>query len=239
MTTSGMSRWLVVPASALILFHLSAVVIGLIAAPSGPWFMPPDGGDYMPPPTFARALGDYFTPKYLRPLHLEMANRFGADRHGEAGVYFEARLTNASGNVMTVRVPDDRANSWVRHRQAVMARGLIPDIPVMPRPGEALAAPGQDVRTITIWDMSAPQQLNIRAIPEHLIPRDRPVSRPNDWSMVLARSYARYLCRTHAAESVELIRHTKYPIPPAVLFMGEPPQGAFDELVANFGDLPR
>jgi hypothetical protein len=193
----------------------------------------------MPPPAFARALSDYLAPKYLRPLRLPVGSQMGTDRRGEAAVYFEAKLKGSDGKVITVKVPDDRANSWLRHRQVALARGLIPDIPVMPRPGEALAAPGQDVGNVTIWDMTTPQQLTTRTIPEHLIPRDRPVSRPNDWSMVLARSYARHLCRAYGAESVELVRHTKYPIPPLALFMGEPPQGAFDELVANYGELPR
>ena len=76
-------------------------------------------------------------------------------------------------------------------------------------------------------------------MPEHLIPRDRPVFRPSEQSLLLARSYARYLCRTHGAATAELIRHTGEPITPAVMFTsGQPPAAAVNELISSFGELP-
>ena len=47
------------------------------------------------------------------------------------------------------------------------------------------------------------------------------------------------LCRRHGAASAELIRHTREPVPPAVLFLPESPADDFDELTSNFGELPR
>jgi hypothetical protein len=58
--------------------------------------------------------------------------------------------------------------------------------------------------------------------------------RPSDWALVLARSYGRYLCRTHGAASAEIVRHTREPVSPAVLFGMRPPPNAFDEYVATF-----
>jgi hypothetical protein len=72
---------------------------------------------------------------------------------------------------------------------------------------------------------------------EHL--GDRPVFRASARSLLLARSYARYLCRLNGAAKAEVIRHTQEPIPPAVMFMNDqPPAGAFNELTSNFGELP-
>jgi hypothetical protein len=151
-------------------------------------------------------------------------------------VYLEIRLRDSAGGPLTsVRIPDEAASHWVRLRQQLLVRGLIPDQPVIPRPGEAVAAPGRDVPAVPIWDMAEPQHLRLQRVPEHLLPRDRPVSRPSEWALLLARSYARHLCRVHGASSAELVRHTRYPIPPAVLFE-EPPPGAFEELIAHFGE---
>jgi hypothetical protein len=69
--------------------------------------------------------------------------------------------------------------------------------------------------------------------------RGSPVFRPSEWSLVLARSYARHLCRTHGAASAEIIRHTRDPIYPVVLFEREPAADAFQDLVASFGEMPR
>jgi hypothetical protein len=243
MSSPEVPRWLVVLGSVAITGHLLAVVAGALAAPSGPWFMPPEGADLAPPPPFARTVSDVTNPNYLRPLHLAHSYRFAANRPGEAGVYFEVRLKDEAGNsVATVKVPGEGANRWVRHRQALLARGLIPDQQFMPRPGEAVAPPGQDVPTVPIWEpaepVAQPQHMRLRRMPEHLVPRDRPVSRPNEWSLLLVRSYARHLCRVHGAATAELARHTRYAIPPLVL-QEEPPPGAFDELIVHYGELPR
>jgi hypothetical protein len=63
---------------------------------------------------------------------------------------------------------------------------------------------------------------------------------PSDWSLELAKSYTRYLCRAHRAASGEVVRHSRESILPMYLFMpGPPPPNLFDELVCNFGDTRR
>jgi hypothetical protein len=76
-------------------------------------------------------------------------------------------------------------------------------------------------------------------VAQHQVPRDHPVEQPSEWALLLARAYGRYLCRTHGAAKVELVRHSRGPIPPAVLFIDNVPAGNFDELLSNFGDYPR
>jgi hypothetical protein len=174
--------------------------------------------------------------KFLKMTH---NYHFATNRPGAAAAYLEVRLKDASGNeVATVKFPDDGANFWVRHRQSVLVSWFTDDVPVMPPQGEVVAAPHQQVPTVTIWDSTGPRRLRLRTVPEHLIPRDRPVYRPSEVSMLLARSYARYLCRLYGAASADVVRHSKEPIPPVVLFQDDTPAGAFDELVSDFGKLP-
>ena len=49
-------RWLVYPASALLLFHLGAVLANALAAPSGPWLT--TRGSEMPPPQLLARLSE-------------------------------------------------------------------------------------------------------------------------------------------------------------------------------------
>ena len=129
------------------------------------------------------------------------------------GVFFEAELKDDTGSVIkTVKFPDDKANFWLRHRQLLLARALFEDLPVQPQRGEAIAPPKQMPPSVEIWEPGQGNVLRLRAVPEHLVPRDRTVFRPAEWSRLLARSYARYLCRMHGAASAEIIRHTKDPI---------------------------
>jgi hypothetical protein len=145
-----------------------------------------------------------------------------------------------------------RANPWVRHRQELLASALAPDVPVEPPAGEMLAAPGGNVPTVAIWSPpgdGAPtkiqeeaagdgkMQLRLRTVPQHLIPRARPVFRPTDWAVLLARSYGRYLCRTHGAPTAEVVRITREPLHPSVLFNSQQAAPAFDELLASFGEV--
>jgi hypothetical protein len=90
---------------------------------------------------------------------------------------------------------------------------------------------------VTIWDGEQP--LRLRLVHEHLIPRNRPVYGPTEWSLVLVHSYARYLCRKHGAASAEVVRHSRESIPPSVFFAGNPPPMAFRDLLASYGDLSR
>jgi hypothetical protein len=232
--------WLTALGSAAVAFHLAAVALLALAAPSGPW-PTAFGASTTAGPQFARSVSAVTTPYYLGPLKLTHNYHFAGNRPAATAVYVEARLKDAEGRpVRTVRLPDEGANFWVRHREALLAQWLTDDQPVQPRMGEAIPAPNQAVPTVSIWDGGGPgRALSLRAVPEHLVPRERPVYRPSDWSLLLARSYARHLCRRHGAASAELVRHTREPILPAVLFLPEPPSDAFDELISNFGELPR
>ncbi len=98
-----------------------------------------------------------------------------------------------------------------------------------------IAAPRQKAPTVDIWEPGPGGALNIKTVPQHLVPRDRPVFRPSELSLVLARSYARYLCRAHGAASAEIIRHTKDPYLPASLLFEDSSPPAPEELVARFG----
>ena len=76
-------------------------------------------------------------------------------------------------------------------------------------------------------------------MPLHLVPREREVKRPSDLALVLARSYARYLCRTHGAQTAEIVRLTRVPVPPGVIFGTEQASSSFDTLVVSFGEMSR
>src|SRR5262245_6300548 len=149
-------RWLTIPASLAIGGHLLAVVMAALATTSGPW-PGPDGIAPATPPPFAQAVHQVATPYYLRPLRLAYSFRFASNRPGPPGVLFEVRLKDDNGNTLTtVRLPDARANAWVRQRQNLLAQGLAPDEPVMPPAGEVIAAPNQKPRTVNIWESSGP-----------------------------------------------------------------------------------
>jgi hypothetical protein len=148
------------------------------------------------------------------------------------------KLKDAKGDlVSTLRFPETTGNVWVRYLQGLFAQGLVPDQPIAPPQGEAIPAPHQQVRTVPIWDLAGEQALRLNRVPEHLIPRNRQVYGPTEWSLVLVRSYARYLCRTHGAATVEVVRHSRESLSPTLLLMGNPPPMAFTDLMANYGDL--
>ncbi len=250
-------RWLVAAGSAAIIIHLAAIIIPILDAPSGPWPSPmgPEFGDV---PHFAHEAAG------LAAVHadgLRLAHSvhydFLTSRPAQIpGVAFDVRLRNQAGEVIgEFHFPDPEANPWVRSRQEMLARNLAFDQQIAPQGGEVIPAPGAKAPTVAIWALpgedftgtrppAPPPEGNVavhlQTVPQHRVPRPpqgRPVWRPNDLSLVLVRSYARYLCRTHGAASAEIVRHMRQPIPPAVLF-GEPtPPGAFEDLVANYGEM--
>ncbi|HWY86380.1 MAG TPA: hypothetical protein VNX28_06635, partial [Gemmataceae bacterium] len=118
--------------------------------------------------------------------------------------------------------------------------GLGNDQPVQVGRSEVIPAPGEKMPTVTIWDNSDPKFWKLRDVPEHLVPKDRPVTQPSEWSLLLARSYQRYILREYEdAASVELVRHSRNQISPGLLLMPTPPPNAFEELVCSFGDYRR
>ena len=80
-------------------------------------------------------------------------------------------------------------------------------------------------------------ELRLRKLQQHLVPRDRPVMMPSEWSLTLAKSYARYLCRTYDAQSAEIVRHTREPWQPGYLFLPQMPPN--EKLVCTFGEFSR
>jgi len=240
-TADTLPRWLVLVGSLAIVGHLFVVCARVLAAPSGPWATP-EGAELYSPPQFAFSINEATLP-YLRLFRLTHDYHFPTNRPRLPGVYFEVRLRDeAKRELAVIMVPEPGASTPVRQRQALLARALADDQPVVPPPGEAIAAPRQEWPTVQIWEPLDPAQPRIgklTTVKEHVLPRDRPVFRPSEWSLLLARSYGRYLCRTHGAATAELVRHVRDPYPPVILFLDNPQPGAFDSAISNFGELPR
>jgi hypothetical protein len=225
--------------SLAILFHFGAVVLHALAAPSGPW-PGPDGTNMGAPPTFTQTLDEPLVQGYLKPLKLTHNYHFWGNRPTAPGVFLEVKLKDANGEILsTVQFPDSTSNVWMRYLEGLFAQGLVPDQPVAPPQGETIPAPRQQVRNVPIWDIAGEQSLRLSQTPEHLIPRNRPVYGPTEWSVVLVHSYARYLCRKHGAATAEVIRHSRESISPTAFVSGSPPPMAFTDLVASYGDLSR
>jgi hypothetical protein len=233
----GAPRLLITLGSLAIVFHLGAVAIHALAAQSGPW-PGPDGPSMAAPPAFAASLDEPLAQGYLKPLKLTHNYHFWGNRPSAPGVFLEVKLKDAKGGLLiTLRFPDDTANAWVRYQQGLFVQGFVPDQPITPPQGETIPAPKQQVRTTTIWDLAGEQSLRLNRVPEHLIPRNRPVWGPTEWSLVLSRSLARYLCHKHGAATAEVVRHSRESISPAAFLTGNPPPMAFADLIANYGEL--
>lgn len=234
-------RWLIILGSIAIVFHLTGVVFGALMAP-GPFSMAE--GDALPAPQFARAVDTVTRPLYLNPIKFTHNYHFLTNAPSGPGIEFEVhlkdrageRLKDAEGHDLILHFPDKNANVWVRQRQALLARNLGNDIPVAPPLSEQIAAPDTPVEKVQIWEESN-RQLQLKLVERHLVPRDQMVLQPSDWSMLVARSYVRHLCRMHGAASGALVRIHQDPIPPVVLSMDSVQSGAFDKVASNFGEF--
>ncbi len=243
---SSLPRWLTLAGSALLLYHLAAVGLGVLDAPSGPWPGPMGGGMAIAP-AFAHNLAGPTTYTHGKLLKVAHSYHYFTNRTGTPSAFLEVRLKdnkgealkNARGEPLVLRFPEKDANPWVRHRQGILARQLADDLPVEPPTGEVIAPPGGRVPTVDLWEPVADRRLTLRAVPQHLVPRDRPgIMGPSAWEMLLARAYARHLCRSHGAASAEIVRHTRETVPPVVLFNDLPPAN-FEDLVASYGEVSR
>ncbi|MCI0463440.1 MAG: hypothetical protein L0Z62_41410 [Gemmataceae bacterium] len=228
-------RWLMILGSAALAFHLTALGFRVLSAPSGMWWAPPFGPTMAEPPTFATTVDDVTARSYLYPLKMTHNYHFPTNRPASPGVMFEARFKDRSGKQVTLRFPDPEASSAVQFRQQMLAYGLADDMLVTPAQGEMIPPPGGEVRTVQFWEMGPDRMLRLRTVPDHLVPRNQPVMQPREWSLLLARSYARYLCRVHDVRSVEIVRRSKDPVSPMVLVVPALPGGPPAELVATFG----
>jgi hypothetical protein len=226
-------------ASAAIVFHLTAIFALALGAPSGPWntaFGPsPALG-----PQFAQAVGGFTTNQYLKYLRMTHNYHFATSRPETVGVFFEVVLKDDKGGIVrTLKFPEPSANPWVRHRQQLLALGLGNDQPIQARPGEVIAAPKHQANTVTFWDNSKGTVLQLETVPEHLLPREKNISRPSEWSLLLARSYARFQIRQHGAASAEVLRHSRDTVRPELMFQEQAPAAPFTTLISNFGEVKR
>lgn len=239
-TGGALPRWLTIVVSVAIVFHLSTLVIKVLAAPSGPWFTP-EGPSLAAPPQLGFALNEHVGRHYLRTMKMTHNYHFMSNRGSMPRAYLTVRLYDEDGTTReTLRFPDPDAGRLVRGWQDLVTRWLVDDQPIQAAQGEYIPAPNQGVPLVPIWEAAGPdRQLLLRSVPEHLIPRDRPVMKPSDWSMILVRSYARYLCRTTGAAQVEIVRHSREPIPPMALFARDLRSDTFEELQCNYGRLSK
>jgi hypothetical protein len=241
-------RWLMIVASLAIIFHLFTLGVRVLAAPNGPWpAPPPEGATVMPPPEFARALQSWIGDYYLPPIKLASDYHFMTNRTGPTGIYLEARLTDRDGNQVTVKLPEDGTNPWVRHRETLLATALGNDTVEVIQGAPKVAAEGQEVPTRWIWQQSEKNPTEMRLVKEkeQNLSRVAPTIQPNPEALLLANAYARYLCRRYGADRVELRRYHQDRIPPGMMFTTDQPMpGAFSKQVSimppdYFGELPR
>jgi hypothetical protein len=103
---------------------------------------------------------------------------------------------------------------------------------------EKIPAPNREVPKVPIWEGEEgnERKLTLTWVPENEIPRNRPVFRPSEWSLIVVKSLGRYLAREHGAARAEVVRKSREPIPPRVLQEREapPPQ---EDLVSSYGRL--
>jgi hypothetical protein len=239
-TNPPLPRGAIVVGSGLIACYLLVLAMSALAAPSGPWPTNFGSSSALAPP-FAATINDVTGRYGLRPLHMAHHYHFSSNYPEMPEVYFEVRLKDESGKVMrTLKFPDAQANYWLRHRQHVLAQALGDDQPVQAPQGEQVLPQGQQFQSVSIWQPNEGDSvLRLKRVTPLEIPKNRPVSRPSDWSLLLAKAYVRYLCREHGAAAGELIRHSRNPLYPTVLFVNGPlPREALvsEELVCSFGE---
>jgi len=220
--------------SIALVLHLSAFAVHALSARTGPWPFG-DGNSMGEPPYFVQAPDELGRRAYLEPLRMTHNYHFSTNLVSLPGVSFEVRLKDATGQVIKkVEFPDKTAWPWTRYRQQLLAQWLANDQPVGARQGERIAAPKQNARTYQIWNRDDDKQpYRLKTVLEHLIPRDRPVFAPSDWSLLIAKSYMRYLCREHGAASAELVRTSQDAVRPESLIAGQV-VGSFDRMVSIF-----
>src|SRR4051794_16526328 len=112
-SSRDLPSWVVVGGSVLIILHFVAVGAVVLAAQSGPWWVPqlsresPALG-----PKFAEKIGDTMSEYYLEPLRLSQTYRFNSNRLGKtSAIYFEAKFRDERGALTkTLKFPNDDDN---------------------------------------------------------------------------------------------------------------------------------
>src|SRR5262245_9651803 len=237
-------RGLIVIGSIAIVFHLFALFILAVAAQSGLWPTPLGFGSPAEPPEFSKSVRNTLLSAYLEPLHLTHNYHFDTNRPETPFVYFEVKLRDADGKLLkSLKFPDADANFWVRHRQNLLAQSLGNDQPYQPPQSVRLGAP-----KVRVWYSEQPRQESRLEEKEE---RDLQEMRarqnievffqPSDYSLLLAKSYARYLCRTYGAAKAEIVRHSREAILPVIVLPAATEAlfertSTFNTFVANFGE---
>jgi hypothetical protein len=233
-------RWAVLAGSLLIVFHLGTVAIHVVAAPSGPW-PGMEGSEPAPPPQFSAFADEKVAAPYLTRLKMTHNYHFVSNRPGVPGAYLEIKLLDRQGETLkTVQFPDPTASSAVRRRQALAIRWFTEDRPIQPPQAEKIPAPGEKIPDAFLWKPveGEMRKLDLAGVPEIEIDRNRPVAGPSEWSLLVLRSFVRHLCRVHGADSAEVVRKSREPIPPRILFEREVPP-LIDLLESNYGGVSR
>jgi hypothetical protein len=231
-------RWVIVLASAPIVFHLGCVILQTLAAPSGPWATPDGAGMAIPPPALA-LLNESVALHYLQGVGLTHNYHFPTNRVGSPDAYLEIHLEDDAGKPLkTVRFPDPDAPPLVRQRQHQLIRWLVEDQPIAPPRGERIYPPGLIPPRVPFWDMLDARRLELRVdLPETEIPRNRMVFRPTRWSMVVIRSIARHECRIHGAAHARVIRYSREVTSPEALVNPQAIPSAIEDLVSDYGKV--
>jgi hypothetical protein len=237
-------RWFMIVVSVFIVFHFSSVVVRVLATQSGPWASMDGGAMPAMPPRFAWKAYQSLPGQYLHALQMPYDYHFVTDQTRRIGVYLEARLKDQDGKeIARLKFPDENASSWVRHRQQLLMDKLTDDVPVQVPMTERVAAPGQQTPMVTIWENYERNKMRLKTQPlNDLITNSRqqgPVFQPSDLTWIYARAFARYVCRTHGAAKVEIVRVHQNPIQPEVLFNQDVPSEMFDPNYSTFGELSR
>jgi hypothetical protein len=225
--------------------HFFAVGAHVLAARSGPWLVP----NFFTPsmaegPTFATMIDQTTYRYYLQPLGMTGDFSYTSDRVDQPDVYFEARLRNEHGEVVKkLRFPSPEDSVWLRQCYSLLAEGLGGDAPVPVQQMVQIPAPGQESPRIKVWNPPVPMEkkLVLLETEQHKVKSlmkdpSMQLSKPREWTLLLARSYARHLCRQEKVASVELVRYSRDPIMPVVLLMpgDRMPAGTFDTLESQF-----
>jgi hypothetical protein len=229
-------RWLVIVGSVAIVLHLGGLIVNSLASWSGPW-PGPMGQVEGTPPAFAAAFQGEALGNYLKLVRFTHNYHFPTDRTDAFEFQAEFKLKDRDGNeVATVWLPDPSANPWVRHRQGLLVRSLE-DQPIPPPQSEEIAGPGRQAPELTVWQGDETSG-KLVSMPKHLVPRDRPVAQPTDYSMLMVKALTRSLCRQHGAASAEVIRHARGPVvSPLVQLTESQRTAAHREMVSDYGEI--
>jgi hypothetical protein len=239
-------RGIIIAGSVAIAFHLFALGVLVLAAPSGPWPTPIGLGSPAEPPEFSKEVSNTLLNVYLRPLHLTHNYHFESNMPERSFVHFEVKLRDADDKLIkTFKFPDENANFWVRHRQDLLAHGLGNDQPYQPPQSVRVPSPpakawygetGEESKYVEKLESEWQEIRGKRGVEVFY--------QPTDFSLLLVKSYARYLCRTYGAATAEIVRSSREPILPVIL-VTRADEGSlrvmtgrsFSTFVANYGAL--